>query len=290
MPRISQAILDSIFYLYPSVDAAENGEHYGGTGFLVAYLPERSFNRSPPVYGVTNWHIVKHSPVIRLNASDGQRKVIDLDPSDWDWIADGDDIAAVLLPRGLHLEEFIKHQPIASSMFTTHQVVRDTGIGVGDDVFMVGRFIEHDGGVTNQPAARFGNISVMPTPILQPNNRKRDCYIIDMHSRTGYSGSPVFVYRTFGQDLAGADFDRLLRSPTVNTVRDAVRPHRSLLGIHCAQFPEQWPIEDHQIYNHVRDPRPHVVGMSGMTIVVPAWRITELLESPRLELQRSQIG
>lgn len=52
--------------------------------------------------------------------------------------------------------------------FATKKHLEKHRIGIGDDVAMIGRFVDHDGGETNQPAARFGNISVMPTPIAQP--------------------------------------------------------------------------------------------------------------------------
>src|SRR5271170_5484166 len=78
----------------------------------------------------------------------------------------------------------------------------DLEIGPGEDVFMVGRFIDHDGKDANIPSVRFGNISTLPQPIEQPSGSTNNkSFILDLHSRTGYSGSPVFVYRTPGSDL-----------------------------------------------------------------------------------------
>src|SRR5208337_5394725 len=89
---------------------------------------------------------------------------------------------------------------ISTKVFATEEIVSEYGIGVGDDVFMVGRFINHEGSPTYLPATRFGNISVMPFPILK-SPQKGPSYCIDMHSRPGFSGSPVFVYRTPGGNL-----------------------------------------------------------------------------------------
>ena len=76
-------------------------------------------------------------------------------------------------------------------------------IGPGEDVFMVGRFVNQDGGAT-QPALRFGNISSMPAEMtIQKFRRKRPYYLIDMHSRLGYSGSPVFGVSHFRARLGG---------------------------------------------------------------------------------------
>ena len=47
---------------------------------------------------------------------------------------------------------------ISKFNFVTEQNV----YGVGDDVFMIGLFMDHAGVSTNVPAARFGNISMLP--------------------------------------------------------------------------------------------------------------------------------
>src|SRR5205823_82762 len=79
----------------------------------------------------------------------------------------------------------------------------------------IGLFVDHDGVTTNVPSARFGNISMLPNKnatIEQPTNYRGESYVVDMHSRTGFSGSPVFVYRTFGSDLTqsfGHRFDAI---------------------------------------------------------------------------------
>lgn len=54
--------------------------------------------------------------------------------------------------------------------------------GPGDDVFMVGRFMDHAGKDRNHPALRCGNIAMNPTPIIQENGAKADAYCIDLHS------------------------------------------------------------------------------------------------------------
>jgi hypothetical protein len=112
--------------------------------------------------------------------------IFEFDPSEWTFIPNTDDVA---LSPAIPLD--VMGHTMFSVVFTgTFNTMRKRShsIGVG-------------GGERNQPAARFGNISVMPTPILQPNNVKRPTYLVDMHSRTGYSGSPVFVYRTPGNNL-----------------------------------------------------------------------------------------
>jgi hypothetical protein len=126
-------------------------------------------------------------------------------------------------------------------MLLSREDVENGSIGPGEDVFMVGRFMDHDGGSQrNQPALRFGNIAMDPTPIMQENKVKADAYCVDLHSRSGYSGSPVFVYRTPYSDL---DPPLPNRTPNIGlTLQPPLATFFSVLGIHFAQFPEMWEV------------------------------------------------
>jgi hypothetical protein len=290
MPRIAQSLLDTTFYLYPSREAAERGESSGGTGFLVGYVPRNWIVHFPHVYAVTNYHVAVAGgcPVVRINTHDGKTDIFELDNSDWHFVPDGHDIAIAHLPLRPDVQKF---NVIPSQMFTSREDLRFDQIGAGDDVFMVGRFIDHDGDTTNQPALRFGHISVMLTHIyLEELKRKCECYCIDLHSRTGFSGSPVFVYRVFGQDLVGEPVKELIQKLQMDG--DApfwfYKKVFSLLGIHIGQFPEEWPIESSDPSVANKSPE-HVVGMSGMTIVAPAWAIDEVLELPAVQKERQAL-
>jgi hypothetical protein len=106
----------------------------------------------------------------------------------------------------------------------------------------------------NVPSARFGNISMLPNPralIRQETEYEGQSYVIDMRSRSGFSGSPVYVYRTFGSNLtnvAGHEFDEVeLNTDMIRefggrmSFRGRLRAHNlfQLLGIHWGQFPEE---------------------------------------------------
>jgi hypothetical protein len=163
---------------------------------------------------------------------------------------------------------------------------------------MIGRFIDHDGGTANRPAVRFGNISVMPAPIARRGYSKVDYFCVDMHSRSGFSGSPVFAYRTFGQDLTGADIlsvnndvqraARNIEMGRPSSFQIRFRPVFVLLGIHCGQFSEDWGVKassgstggsSNVTISAVEGMR--VEGLSGMAIVAPAWRIADLVLNER---------
>ena len=91
------------------------------------------------------------------------------------------------------------------SWFLTDKDIEDAEINAGEDVFMLGRFIDYDGVEANVPSMRFGNLSMMEAHVPQPtpSGFSGASYVVDMHSRTGYSGSPVYIYRTIGSLFAG---------------------------------------------------------------------------------------
>lgn len=112
-----------------------------------------------------------------------------------------------------------------------------------------------------------------PAPVTQTNGAVRESYAIDLHSRTGFSGSPVFVWRAGGPDLVSADLkfgNRVLM----------------LLGVHFGQFPERWEVVPGtdvaaEGVSLKADGR-YLKGMSGMTCVAPAWALMDLLDHGKL--------
>ena len=235
MPRIPPAALGCVFYLYPDVNSAKEGRDFGGSGFFIG-VPAEIIPNYTHLYAITNWHVACDSghSVIRRMTDSGQPEIFDFGPEQWDFLARYD-ITALLMPP-IGGTTFV---PISEFIAPAHIGYAEGQISVGDDVFMIGQFINHDGGVVNRPAARFGQISVLPAPIKQPNGATADSFCIDVHSRTGYSGSPVFVYRT--------PYSELDRSPPEpGTIQIPIGPQSvlKLLGIHFAQFPE---IKNHQL-------------------------------------------
>jgi hypothetical protein len=279
MPKIPSDILRCTFYLYPSEDDARAGTNLGGTGFLVSFPSEVAPGQSYTL-AVSNWHVVcAHGcSVIRVNKIGGGIDIFDFSPDQWHYVEKGHDVAVAPLnvSQGVH-----DLKVVPCSMFLTEEVVAHFDVGAGENVFMAGRFIDHDGGSANKPALRFGNISMMPEPIKQLNGSRQPTYCVDMHSRTGFSGSPVFAYRTVGDDLT-----------TGGGISIGGESHfLGLLGIHCSQFPEYWKVvqgitvPDEEARNLASDGQV-VKGLSGMTCVAPAWAIVETVEKTQLKHMR----
>ena len=286
MPRIPPQVLYSTFYLYRSVKDARNGAKFGGTGFFVGY-PTGEPSAPTLLYAVTNWHVAVRggASVVRINKLGGGVDILEFDPGDWEFPPGGHDVA-VLSHQKLGIKESV-HEIVSLSleMFLSKIDVARLEIGPGEDIFMIGRFVDHDGAAGNIPSARFGNISVMPQPVLQPTGAELESFILDVHSRTGYSGSPVFVYRAFGSDLTTDELGKDLLTSERGLVAAPHKHFVKLLGLHWGQFPEEWEIrfKKKTIIGEVSahgDPR-YIEGMSGMTMASPAWAIREFLNMPK---------
>jgi hypothetical protein len=72
-----------------------------------------------------------------------------------------------------------------------------------------------------------------------------------------------------------------------------VRAMFKFLGIHWAQFPETWVLRDKSSLQesrkkHLVTEGGYVEGMSGMTCVIPAWQVLEVLDMPELKNPRDE--
>jgi hypothetical protein len=277
VPRIDNQILDCVVYLYPSVAAAEAGESAGGTGFLVS-IPSEVAENGFYLYAVTNSHVIREaaSPVVRLNTKEGGTDIAALSQGDWVRHQDGDDIEACNLV--LTNPAVYEYKSISVEMFLTESLVEERDIGPGDDVYMAGRFVTHEGRQRNTPTVRFGNISMMPwEPIRHPRGHDQESFLVETRSLGGYSGSPVFVHvianvnRPDGQGglyasgaggvwLLGVDWGHL---PIYEKVKQENKKD---------EVPEGWMVESN----------------SGQMAVVPAWRLRELLNQEDFVAERER--
>lgn len=275
MPRIPNEILDCTFFLYQSKEDALARKKTGGTGFFICMESEVWKKEITYFYAVTNWHVAVRDgcSVIRTNTIDGQTDIIEHGPEDWIFDKDGDDLA--IMPINLNPSVHAAKPIPINLIYKKEDFVNGpeaNSIGLGDDVFMLGRFIDIDNTPANSPTARFGNISSMPHPVKQagPTSKLKDSYCLDMHSRPGYSGSPVFVYRTPGTNLAH----------TLDSgIPDLERSMLFLLGVHFGHFSEDLKITG--------APNVRVTGSSGMTGVIQSCKILELLNMNKLKKRRA---
>jgi hypothetical protein len=307
MPRLNWVFERSVFFLYAH-DPDDPDKYIGplGTGVLIGIEGQGSWYIRH-VYAVSCWHVVHQhgASIIRINTRDGASRYIEFDPIEWQFPPNGDDLAVVDVSDRFD-RETDEISTLPYSMFATKKFIEQDEVGIGEDGFMLGLFADNPGIKKNLVAARFGNISLLADdahPVEQPNRVKRPSHIFDMRSRPGFSGSPVFVYRTPAGDLRSAT-ERGRDKPPRNQIRmNRIRGNRfdyndwaerkevedntflMLLGIHAGQYPERVTVSKVKRKARaeaddgaIRDGDKLRIP-SSMTVVVPVWEIENLLLS-----------
>jgi hypothetical protein len=276
MPRIPKKHLDCTIYLYPDDTAARRGVSYGGSGFLIAIPFEENIEGTAPrshVYAVTNHHVINpdfgKSPVIRLNTMEGDTEIIPLTYDDWihDWTED--DLALYMLDD-TQMYRFSWYAQMPGG-FITDKDVEQGLIDIGTDTITIGRFIGFDGEQQNLPVVRFGNVAAANTHKVKHEivpKMMQESLLIESRTIPGTSGSPVF-----------------------NTILVPGHPDfaipRKLLGIVWGYSHNDIPIyrkKRRQLMKEIiaRD-------NTGMSLVIPAWRLLNFLDRSDLVDDRKRI-
>lgn len=279
--RIPDDLLDFCVYLYPTEAAAQSGSIAGGSGILLGTHSTNAAGMSH-TYVVTNAHVIANlaTPVLRINRTDGSRsEPYPTDAKDW-LPGQPDDLSA--LPMGL--------LPTSSSLDfdewgATPEELAEHNFGAGDDVFMVGRLTVQRGRESerNRPVVRFGNLALMPgEPVRDGRNVPVEAFLVDMRSRSGFSGSPVFGEippgsLRFKDGLASSEAATFTATYWLLGIDTGHIEHRPFVCEPSSMSADGWePVQ----------PARTVKVSSGIAIVAPAWRVRELLDRQELRKLR----
>lgn len=309
MPRLNPFFERAVFFLYRRNPETGQVEGPVGTGSCIGMRRKGAAGEQPlrHVYAVTNYHVALGKTcgtIIRINTIDGRSRSIETEPHEWHFIAKHDDLAAIDITETLDALDDV--YAIPDHLFLTKQLVNIFQIGIGEDGFMLGLFSEQTGADRNMIAARFGNISLLAhddAPIPQPHGVVRPSHIFDMRSRPGFSGSPVFIYRTPSGDLTESHRPYRMRTdlwvnrnPVITAEEEWEQERRKsrntflrLLGVHAGQYPETVEVKRLKKAKRaalIRDGEKLQIP-SSMTVVVPAWEVANLLNEPHFVEQRS---
>jgi hypothetical protein len=194
MPRVPDQYLDCIVYMYPSLPAAEKGEQMGGTGFIVGTRGEQD-KSIQFLYVVTNRHIIEAgNTTVRINTNDGRHDSIEYDERNWIFAPNKVDLAIYPIPE-LDEKKF-QLVVVEDGQMLTPQEAAKLDIGIGDEVFFMGRFGRVEGRNQNSPTLRFGTVAQLPNDPIDDQARN---ILIEARSIPGFSGSPVFAYIPMGE-------------------------------------------------------------------------------------------
>jgi hypothetical protein len=227
------------------------------------------------MYVITNSHVIREgkAAAIRFNTRDGGMGLIEDTGEGWIHHPDGDDIA--VLPINIEYEQF-KAKGIPVEWFVTKEKLRQYLIGPGDEAYMVGRFINHEGKQRNLPAVRFGNLSMLPyEPVRTGRGLLQESFLVECRSLPGYSGSPVFLHPV--------PFSMIPRPPVPVM----------FLGIDMGHLKDQRPVLNKAELREGKrvsiDNNWLVETNTGMSCVIPAWKVLEVLEVEELVESRKQV-
>ena len=158
---------------------------------------------------------------------------------------------------------------MVASMFATEDVMKKHGIGIGDDLAMVGLFVRHVGVQRNMPIVRTGILAAIPTEPLRDSTTGLDywAYIAEIRSIGGLSGSPVFVILA-----PGRTHDNEMRLDRYGFLLGIVRGH--------------WDYDNNEILSVV-DSKKTSINM-GMAVVTPVDALWALLSSPQQLARRAE--
>lgn len=272
MPRVPDFLLNCVVYLYCSEQDAKDGSLYGGTGFLLG-IPSESVPPFVHLYVVTNRHLVEGGAcVLRANQRDGSTTILNLSAG-WVFHPHGDDLAVHSI--ALHPGERHSIAIIMTNYLLTQEFMNEQDVGVGDETILAGRFVRHDGRMMNRPALRFGHIAMMPDPKdgvlvdIAGRDYYQEAFLVEGRTICGYSGSPVFWCRQHDADRSHVWPEYDLR----------------LLGVHSHYLTVP---EGSYAVAHGQSRTRTVEVPSGMMVVIPVWRLSEMLNDPALVAGRDE--
>jgi hypothetical protein len=297
--RIPDELLNCVVFVGQTVQSGSVESVYlGGTGFIVSFPSER-FPGSDHLYLVTAKHVVDELAgrrvCFRLNSAD-QNQYLLIPAADrlrW-WFhpdkPDSVDVAVTPWRATRHptSDKIVGNPfgPVANfgavppPMFVNDQVINDYHIGPGDEVVIIGLFTKLEGKSKNHPIVRIGNLAMMPDdyiPRVKIGNWVGESpgYLIEARSIGGLSGSPVFVRVSAAKEE---------RCPYTNQPFPFLGTGPSfLLGLTHGH----WSIkaEDKNEVRFNTTATEDRVNM-GIAIVVPAYKILEVLNHPELVADR----
>lgn len=294
VPRIPDEWLQSVVFLYPP-----DREDLGGTAFVIGYPAERLGPGWVHNYVVTAAHVVKKAcggrPRIRVNVKDGPAKYLETQLEDWRFHPRLD-VAVKYITFGSDIQFEVGHIDCSLVMAEDEFRSDEVNVGIGDDVFMVGRYVGMDEQNPDRitPVLRSGSIAALGDlrhPFHIPDvGPQPGAFLVDMRSRFGYSGSFVMLNRLWAPSML--EMGTRVTIPGKEPYESEFWPAAGVIGVDCAfvrDHGEVWecgPADDGSLDRIRKD--VYTLESSGLSIVVPSWAILDLTEDDEAMSHRKQ--
>ncbi|MBA7673314.1 hypothetical protein ES703_81509 [subsurface metagenome] len=242
-----------------TIPDAQQGIRFQGTAFFVS-VPSESMEGKSYIYLVTAKHVAikleGKTFMVRINTNDGKSALVIGEGTQWWYHATDESVDVALIPFVPPAE--FEYRSIPTTMFLLDEIIQGKSIGTGDEVFIAGLFAHLTGSARNLPIVRMGNIAMMPgEPVSTKEFGDIEAYLIEARSIGGLSGSPAFVRETVTMGLGAFYLLGLMHGHwdiPLQSKNDAMRA-------------------DEDTYGQVN---------MGIAIVIPAKKILEVLNQPRM--------
>ena len=177
-----------------------NETKWAGTAFFVS-VPLEGIEDSS-VYLITAKHVIDaiqressdKKVYLRMNLKNAGSRLIRTPIDKWVFHPQESNVDVATLNWAPSQETF-DYLALPIKYAGTEDIIKKENIGVGDDVCLVGLFVNHFGSQRNLPIIRVGNIASMPEEKVHTTKYGDiDAYLVEARSIGGLSGSPVFAY------------------------------------------------------------------------------------------------
>jgi hypothetical protein len=266
--RIADGIVKSVGFISCDTDPLR----YAGTAFIVQVPVDEN---SGCLHLVTAKHVadaVGADFVIGFNGKDGRPLFVRNGGVPWYFHpTESDSVDAAILPFASSRIHDYDISPIPVQILADDARIKEYDIGLGDEIFSVGLFTRYFGLTTLIPIVRTGNIAMMPKePVPRGGYGLAEAYLAEGRSIGGLSGSPVFCRNT-------------VKMPGVN--EQGQLKHVAGVGqIHLLGLVHgHWELP----MDFSESDKFEAVNM-GVSIVIPAKKILEILYSPALAQVRKE--
>ncbi len=259
-----------------AVQNPDTGEFsYGGTGFFVGYVDEDGHYGS---YFVTAKHIAENVQGSDFLMRIGSTKLLVCEAR---WATLKSDLSVDVAVTPYYPPADAGAERFPGEHFLTKDKMGSKRIGFGDQVYVAGFYRLHPGEGKNRPIVHTGHIAMMPDSEERFSVRNWlgpvEGYLVEAQTLSGLSGSPAFVRRSIM-------VQKTEESGTPPLAYGAV----FLLGLWMASYdgiPSEELAKEPQVAARQLKHQP-IEAPVGTGIVVPAYKIMELLNSPELKNER----
>jgi hypothetical protein len=268
--RIADLLLKSVGFV--SRHEPDQPLEFGGTAFIVGI---KMADNAHIVHLVTAKHVAEAiepaQAVIAMNAKDGAPRFLGTGDQKWFYHpTEKDSVDVAVMPLGSPNMGLYDITFIPDSIFATDARIAEYNIGLGDELIIVGLFSRFAGTTYVTPIVRTGNIAMMPRDRLPVKGfGEMEAYLAESRSIGGLSGSPVFVRNTLKSPVKGPK--------GLSNIYGLGDGH--LLGL----MHGHWDLP----VSFSATEQAEAANM-GVSIIVPAKKILEVLHHPELAAMRKE--